>query len=77
MLALWGLLGGGLWGLLARQVHSALSDMVLAADLAAFWGVAGTILALAALEGLLVFSGRTDEETKELYDALLTHVDAA
>ena len=32
--------------------------MVLAADLAAFWGVAGTILALAALEGLLVFSGR-------------------
>ena len=58
VLVLWGLLGGGLWGLLARQVHSALSDMVLAADLAAFWGVAGTILALAALEGLLVFSGR-------------------
>lgn len=26
---------------------------------------------------VLVFSGRTDEETKELYDALLTHVDAA
>ena len=26
---------------------------------------------------VLVFSGRTDEETQELYDALLTHVDAA
>lgn len=28
-------------------------------------------------DGVLVFSGRTDEETKELYDMLLTHVAAA
>ena len=58
LLLLWGLLGGGLWILLAGQIHSALSTVILTADLSALWGSAAVVLAIALLETLLVFSGR-------------------
>lgn len=58
LLLLWGLLGGGLWILLAGQIHSALSTVILTADLSALWGSAAAVLAIALLEVLLVFSGR-------------------
>ena len=58
MLAVWGLLGGGLWVLLASRVRSALSDVILRADQSALIGGVGAILAIALLEALLVFTGR-------------------
>lgn len=58
LLVLWGILGGGLWVLLAMLVHSALASVVQAADQLAFWGIAAAILLVALLEALLVLSGR-------------------
>lgn len=58
LLAVWGVLGGGLWVLLARQVHSALSGVILTADHSALFSGTAAILAISLLEVLLVFSGR-------------------
>ena len=58
LLVLWGLLAGGLWGLLAERVRSALSVVILTAEREAFWSTAAMILVLFLLEALLVYSGR-------------------
>lgn len=58
MLLLWGLMAGGFLGVMAQQVHSVLSNVILTADLSAFWSEAAAILLILLLEMLLVISGR-------------------
>ena len=58
LLLVWSLLGSGLWVLLAEQVRSALSSVILTAERTAFWSGAASILLISLLEALLVLSGR-------------------
>lgn len=58
VLAVWGLLGGGLWVLLAKQVHSALSGVILTANRSALFFSVAAVLGISLLEVLLVFTGR-------------------
>lgn len=58
LLLVWSLLGGGLWVLLARQVHSALAGVILTADRSDLGSGAGLILCVSALTALLVLTGR-------------------
>lgn len=58
LLLIWSLLGGGLWVLLAEQVRSTLSGVILTAERGAFWSGAASILLLSLLEAVLVLSGR-------------------
>lgn len=58
LLILWGLLGGALEVLLAGQIRSALSGVILTAEHTQFWRSAGAAILVALVLILLVFSGR-------------------